>query len=113
MPLEYQKILLVKEPEGQNGAIEGRGGQGGGGGGGGGGGIDFIFKVFLRPYISRIRIFAIEILLVGVIFVTILCPNHIFQVRRSKKVEIHDIKSCVGVFAYILSTFENLISLKF
>ena len=107
MPLEYQKILLVKEPEGQNGAIEGRGGQGGGGG------LDFIFKVFLRPYISRIRMFAVEILLVGVIFVTILCPNHIFQVRRSKKVEIHDIKSCVGVFAYILSTFENLISLKF
>ena len=28
MPLEYQKILLVKEPEGQNGAIEG-GGAGG------------------------------------------------------------------------------------
>ena len=32
MPLEYQKILLVKEPEGQNGAIEGGGGAGGGGG---------------------------------------------------------------------------------
>ena len=31
MPLEYQKILLVKEPEGQNGAIEG-GGAGGRGG---------------------------------------------------------------------------------
>ena len=28
MPLEYQKILLVKEPEGQNGAIEGRGAGG-------------------------------------------------------------------------------------
>ena len=28
MPLEYQKILLVKEPEGQNGAIEGGGGRG-------------------------------------------------------------------------------------
>ena len=28
MPLEYQKILLVKEPEGQNGAIEVGGGRG-------------------------------------------------------------------------------------
>ena len=45
----------------------------------GGGGIDFIFKVFLRPYISRIRMFAIEILLAGVIFVTILCPTIFFR----------------------------------
>ena len=28
MPLEYQKILLVKEPEGQNGAIVVGGGRG-------------------------------------------------------------------------------------
>ena len=41
--------------------------------------INFTFKVILRPYISRIRMFAIEILLLGVLFGTILGPTSTFQ----------------------------------
>ena len=47
--------------------------------------IEFIFKVFLRPYISRIRMFAIEILLAGVFFVAILDPPLLFRLEGTKK----------------------------
>ena len=74
--------------------------------------IDFLFKVFLRPYISRIRMFAIKNLLVGVLFVAILAPTPIFQVRRDQKIKIHIVQSYFGTFAYFLSAFMNLVSLK-
>ena len=41
--------------------------------------INFTFKVMLRPYISRIRMFGIEILLLGVLFGTILGPTLLFS----------------------------------
>ena len=74
--------------------------------------IDFLFKVFLRPYISRIRMFAIKNLLVGVLFVAILAATPIFQVRRYQKIKIHIVQSYFGTFAYFLSAFVNLVSLK-
>ena len=46
------------------------------------GGIDFTFKVFLRPYISQIRMFAIKNFLIGVFLMIILDPVPIFQVDR-------------------------------
>ena len=74
--------------------------------------IDFLFRVFLRPYISRVRMFAIKILLVGVLFVAILAATPIFQVRRYQKIKIHIVQSYFGTFAYFLSAFVNLASLK-
>ena len=74
--------------------------------------IDFLLKVFLRPYISRVRMFAIKILLVGVLFVAILAATPIFQVRRYQKIKIHIVQSYFGTFAYFLSAFVNLVSLK-
>ena len=53
--------------------------------------------------------FAIEILLVGVLFVAILSPISIFQVR-SQKIEIHAAHSYVRIFAYFLRAFVNLVS---
>ena len=69
--------------------------------------IDFAFKVFLRPHISRIRMFAIEILLAEVLFGAILGPAPIFQERKCQKIEIHVIHSYIGTFAYFLEcTYE-------
>ena len=68
--------------------------------------IDFTIKVFLRPYISRIGMFAIEILLAGVIFGAILGPTPIFQVRRCPKIEIRVIHSYVETFAHFLAIFH-------
>ena len=74
--------------------------------------IDFLFKVFLRPYISRIRMFAIKILLVGMLIVAILAATPIFQVRRYQKIKIHIVQSYFGTFAYFLTAFMSLVSLK-
>ena len=74
--------------------------------------IDFLFKVFLRPYISRIRMFAIKILLVGMLIVAILAATPIFQVRRYQKIKIHIVQSYFWTFAYFLTAFMNLVSLK-
>ena len=83
------------------------------GGSGGGGQTDFTFKMFLGVPVSRIRMFAIEILLVGVLFGAILCPSPIFQLRRCQIIENHVIHSYVQISAFFLSAFVNLVSLKF
>lgn len=68
--------------------------------------INFTFKVILRPYISRIRMFAVNILLVRLLFVTILGPTPIFQGRRSQKNKIHVAQSYAGNFAHFFSAFR-------
>lgn len=74
--------------------------------GGGEGQIDLIFKAFLRPYISRIRMFAVNILLVRLLFVTILGPTPIFQGRRCQKNKTHVAQSYAGNFAHFFSAFR-------
>ena len=53
--------------------------------------------------------FAIEILIIRVLFVAVLNPISIFQVR-SQKVKIHGAHSYVGICAYFLRAFVNLVS---
>ena len=53
--------------------------------------------------------FAIKILIAGVFFVAILNYISIFQVR-SQKAEIHGAHSYVGICAYFLRAFVNLVS---
>ena len=56
--------------------------------------------------------FAIKILLVGVTFCDHFGPTPIIQVRRCQKIEIDAVQSYVGIFAYSLSVFVNLVYLK-
>ena len=57
--------------------------------------------------------FAIEILLVGVPYEVILCRTTIFQVRRCQQIEFHAVDTYIETFAYFLSAFVNVVSLKF
>ena len=94
----------------------GEGGVAGGWGGGCGWGweqIGFSFKVFLKPYISQIRMFTIAILLVGVLYGANLGPISIFQLESFQKIEIQVIHSYAETFAYLLmSAIVNLVFLS-
>lgn len=62
--------------------------------------IGFTFKLFLKPCISQIRLFAIAILLVGVLYGANLGPISIFQLGSCQKIEIQVSHSYVETFAY-------------
>ena len=64
--------IIVRESGSQNWTIEG-------------GKLDLAFKVFLRPYFLRIRMFAINILLVGVLFGAIWGLTLFFSKEGTKK----------------------------
>ena len=109
-------IEIVREPGCQNWTIWGKEGWQGDGGEGCGWGweqIGFTFKVFLKTYISQIRMFTIAILLVGVLYGANLGPIFIFQLESCQKIEIQVIHSYAETFAYLLmSAIVNLVFLS-
>ena len=81
--------------------------------GGGGGQTDFAFKVFLRPDISLIRMFAIEILLVGCFLRSFLVPPLFFSYEGAQKLKFKLFIVLLELLLIFLSAFVNLVSLKF
>ena len=60
--------------------------------------IGFTFKVFVRPYISQIRMFAIKILVLRVLLETFCAPPYFLG---AKKIETYAIHSYSGIFTNV------------